>query len=180
MPIGFVLLRSLSLDHGQQLSHCTLTGLLCMKISGIFSFSYKDISHWTRSPSLWPHLTLTNSLKSLSPSTVTLGVKASMYEFGGYSSVHNKLNFFLIIQEDYWAKINFSHKKYLLKKDHEHWEVWLSSLGIIPQGKRSSVWSSVRAHAWVVGWVPCGGWVRGNHILIFLSLFLSPFPSKNK
>ena len=147
MPIGFVLLRSLSLDHGQQLSHCTLTGLLCMKISGIFSFSYKDISHWTRSPSLWPHLTLTNSLKSLSPSTVTLGVKASMYEFGGYSSVHNKLNFFLIIQEDYWAKINFSHKKYLLKKDHEHWEVWLSWWQCRPVTERLQVQFLARARA---------------------------------
>ena len=40
----------------------------------------------------------------------------------------------------------------------------------------------VRAHAWVAGQVPSGGYVRGNHTLMFLSLFVSlPFPlSKNK
>ena len=41
---------------------------------------------------------------------------------------------------------------------------------------------SVRAHAWVVGQVPSRGHVRGNHILMFLSLSFSfPSPlSKNK
>ena len=35
----------------------------------------------------------------------------------------------------------------------------------------------VRAHAWVAGQVPSGGYVRGNHTLIFPSLSFSlPFP----
>ena len=48
--------------------------------------------------------------------------------------------------------------------------------------KRSPVQFPVRAHAWVVGQVPSGGQVRGNHTLIFLSLSFSlPSPlSKNK
>ena len=34
-----------------------------------------------------------------------------------------------------------------------------------------------RAHAWTAGQVPSRGPVRANHTSIFLSLFLSPFPS---
>ena len=34
-----------------------------------------------------------------------------------------------------------------------------------------------RAHAWVVGQVPSRGSARGNHTLMFLPLFLPPFPS---
>ena len=34
----------------------------------------------------------------------------------------------------------------------------------------------VRAHAWVAGQVPSGGFVRGNHTLMFLYLYFS-FPS---
>ena len=48
--------------------------------------------------------------------------------------------------------------------------------------KGSLVWLLVRAHAWVVGQVPGGGYVRGNHTLMFLSHSYS-FPSllsKNK
>ena len=42
------------------------------------------------------------------------------------------------------------------------------------QTKGSLVRFPVRAHAWVAGQVPSGGHVRGNHILMFLSLFFSP------
>ena len=45
-----------------------------------------------------------------------------------------------------------------------------------------SVWFPIGAHAWVVGQVPSGGNVRGNHTLMFLSLsfsLTSPL-SKNK
>ena len=46
--------------------------------------------------------------------------------------------------------------------------------------KGSPVQFPVRVHAWVAGQVPSRGRVRGNHILIFLSLSF-PFPlSKNK
>ena len=48
--------------------------------------------------------------------------------------------------------------------------------------KGSLVRFPVRAHAWVVGQAPHRGHVRGNHILIFLSLsfsFRSSLP-KNK
>ena len=33
---------------------------------------------------------------------------------------------------------------------------------------------------WAAGQVPSRGRTRGNHTLMFLSLFLPPFPSKNK
>ena len=39
--------------------------------------------------------------------------------------------------------------------------------------KGSLVGFPVRAHAWVVGQVPSGGHVRGNHTLMFLSLLFS-------
>ena len=45
------------------------------------------------------------------------------------------------------------------------------------QRKGSPVQFPVRAHAWIVGQVPSGGHMRGNHTLMFLSLFLPPFPS---
>ena len=45
------------------------------------------------------------------------------------------------------------------------------------QTKGSLVRFPVRAHAWVAGQVPSGGHMTGNHTLMFLSLFLSPFHS---
>ena len=45
------------------------------------------------------------------------------------------------------------------------------------QTKGSPAGFPVRAQAWVVGQVPSGGHVRGNHIMMFLSLFLPPFPT---
>ena len=66
--------------------------------------------------------------------------------------------------------------------DEEFWLVWLRGLSAGLQTKGSLVQFPVRAHVWVVGQVPSGGYVRGNHTLIFLSLsFFLPFPlSKNK
>ena len=48
--------------------------------------------------------------------------------------------------------------------------------------KESLVQLPVRVYAWVAGQVPSGGHMRGNHTLMFLSLFFSlPSPlSKNK
>ena len=48
--------------------------------------------------------------------------------------------------------------------------------------RESLVRFPVRAHAWVVGQVPSGGHVKGNHTLMFLSLSFSlPSPlSKNE
>lgn len=62
---------------------------LCVHIPGISSSSYKDRSYWIRAATLWPHLTFVVFLKALSPNAVTLGVRVSTYEFGGYNSVHN-------------------------------------------------------------------------------------------
>ena len=45
------------------------------------------------------------------------------------------------------------------------------------QTKGSPVPLPVRAHAWIVGQVPSVGHARGNHTLIFLSLFLLLFSS---
>ena len=39
--------------------------------------------------------------------------------------------------------------------------------------RQSPVQFTVRAHAWVVGQVPHRGCTRGNHTLMFLSLFFS-------
>ena len=62
------------------------------------------------------------------------------------------------------------------------WLVWLSGLSAGLQTEILLVQISVRAHAWVEGWVPGWGHVRGNHTLMFLSLSVSfPSPlSKNK
>ena len=70
----------------------------------------------------------------------------------------------------------------LLKILSPAWLVWLSGLSTSLWNKGSPVWFRIRAHAWVVGQVPRRGCIRGNHTLIFLSLFFSlPFPlSKNK
>ena len=57
------------------------------------------------------------------------------------------------------------------------WLVWLSELSASLSTKGASVGFPVRAHAWVAGQVPSSGCARGNHTLMFLSLFLLPFPS---
>ena len=54
------------------------------------------------------------------------------------------------------------------------WLVWLSGLSAGLQTKGSLVPFPVRAHAQVEGQVPSNGCVRGNHTLMFLSLFLLP------
>ena len=58
----------------------------------------------------------------------------------------------------------------------------LSGLSAGLQTERSQVQFLVRAHAWVVGQVPCGWCARGNHTVMLLSLSFSlPSPlSKNK
>ena len=43
------------------------------------------------------------------------------------------------------------------------------------QTKELLVQFPFKTHAWVVGQVPSGGHMRGNHTLMFL--FLPPFPS---
>ena len=71
---------------------------------------------------------------------------------------------------------------HFLKKISAPWLVWLSGLSASLQTKGLLVQFPVRAHAWIVGQVPSGGHVRGNHTLMFLSLsfsLLSPL-SKNK
>ena len=57
------------------------------------------------------------------------------------------------------------------------WLVQLSGLSAGLQTKGSLVQFPVRAQAWVVGEVPSRGCMRGNHTLMFLSLFLLPVPS---
>ena len=54
--------------------------------------------------------------------------------------------------------------------------VWLSGLIASLQTEGSLVQFPVRAHAWVVGQVPIWGCAGGSQ-LMFLSLFLLPFPS---
>ena len=65
------------------------------------------------------------------------------------------------------------------------WLVWLSKLSSGLQTKGSQVRFPVRAHAWVEGWVPSRGRMRGNHMLMFLcwmkvdpesDLFIFPRP----
>ena len=53
------------------------------------------------------------------------------------------------------------------------WLVWLSGLSTGLQTKGLLVLFPVRAHAWVVGQDPSRGRTRGNHTLMFLSLFFS-------
>ena len=49
---------------------------------------------------------------------------------------------------------------------------WSGSVVSLPVCKSKVHWldSQSRAHAWVVSQVPSRGWVRGNYILMFLSL----------
>ena len=56
------------------------------------------------------------------------------------------------------------------------WLVWLNGLSTGPQTKGSPIQFPIRARAWVVSQVPSRGHMRGNHTLMFLSLFLPPFP----
>ena len=90
---------------------------------------------------------------------------------------------YLIGSHKFVSKITFCfYGKYIWckKTAYRPWLVWLSGLSIVLRTKGSPVWFPVRAHAWVVGWVPSGGHVRGNHTLMFLSFSFSlPF-SKNK
>ena len=55
--------------------------------------------------------------------------------------------------------------------------VWLSGLSTRLRTKGPPVQFPVRAHAWVAGQVPKSGYTRDKHTLMFLSLFLLPFPS---
>ena len=55
--------------------------------------------------------------------------------------------------------------------------MWLSGLSTRLQTQGSPVQFPVRAHAWVVSQVLSRGRVRGNHMLMFLSLFLPLLPS---
>ena len=52
------------------------------------------------------------------------------------------------------------------------WLVRLSGLSAGLQNERLLVRFPVRAQAWVAGHVLTGGHVRGNHTLMFLSLFV--------
>ena len=61
--------------------------------------------------------------------------------------------------------------------EDEPWLVWLSGLSVVLRTKVSLVRFPIRAHSWVAGQVPSRRRVRGNHTLMFLSLFLLPFPS---
>ena len=66
-----------------------------------------------------------------------------------------------------------------LKMSKGPWLVWLSQLTARLQTKGLLVQFLVRAHVWVAGQVPSGGWeehMRGNHTLMFLSIYFSPLP----
>ena len=56
------------------------------------------------------------------------------------------------------------------------WLMWLSWLGVVPQGKKLLVWSLVRAYAWVVGLVAGRGVCEKPSIHVPLSHgYFSPF-----
>ena len=54
---------------------------VCAHPWSLFFFLQGHQSYWMRSLPLWPHYILITSLK-IAPNTVTLGVRASTYEFG--------------------------------------------------------------------------------------------------
>ena len=66
----------------------------------------------------------------------------------------------------WWSLIIFN-------KELPLWLVWLSGVRAGLWTQRSLVPLPVRTHAWVVGQVPGGGRMRGNHTLMFLSLSFS-------
>ena len=53
----------------------------CCVLTCTFLFLCEHLSYWIRAPLLWLHLTLMTFFEDLSPNTVTIGVKASTYEF---------------------------------------------------------------------------------------------------
>ena len=67
----------------------------------------------------------------------------------------------------------------ILLKERGLYPGWCGSVDWVPTCEPkvlgSQVQFPVRAHAWVAGQVPSRGCVRGNHILMLLSLFLPPF-----
>ena len=69
-----------------------------------------------------------------------------------------------------------------VKSGKSPWLVWLSGLSADLRTKGLLIQFLVRAHGWVSGQVPSRRHVRGNHVLLFLSLSFSlPAPlSKNK
>ena len=70
--------------------------------------------------------------------------------------------------------VKFLYLVYTIKKGRDMlWLVQLSGLSVGQQTKGLPVRFPVRAHAWVVGQVPSWGRMRGNHILMFLSLCFS-------
>ena len=61
------------------------------------------------------------------------------------------------------------------------WLAWLSGLSAGLQTKGLLVQFTVRAHAWVAGWIPSWGSMRGNHTMFLSHSFsLTPLLSENK
>ena len=70
-------------------------------------------------------------------------------------------------------KTPYENYKSLLQRQIQPWLVWLSGLSASLQTEGLLVRFLVRAHAWVVGWVP--GWGRTcEGLLIIVSFPLSP------
>lgn len=62
----------------------------CAHLSYFFLFLRGHQSQWIRAPPLGPHVTLITSRKAPSANAVTLGVRASTYDFGGHNSVYDR------------------------------------------------------------------------------------------
>ena len=75
----------------------------------------------------------------------------------------------LIIQEGHFRDGIWQLLNYLYLTGVAQWTEWR------PANKGSPVRFPVHTHAWVAGQVPSRGHARGNHTLLFLSLFLLPF-----
>ena len=91
--------------------------------------------------------------------------------------VSNREQFFRLLK-DKQRFIKFL--KRLFERKRNLWLVWLSGLNTDLRGKRLLVQFPVRTHAWIAGQVPSREHSRGNHTLMFPSLFPSLLLPKNK
>lgn len=80
---SLVLLRPLSWSPSWLPSCCVLTGAFLCGHPLVISLTLhiRHQTYWIGAPLLRPHSFLSTSLKALSPNTLTLGVRASTYDF---------------------------------------------------------------------------------------------------
>ena len=105
-----------------------------------------------------------------------MGNDGYIYGLDGHILIPKLIDLYALNMHSF-LHVSHTSIKWFLKIRSRPWLAWLSGLSAVLQNKAPSVRFPVRARAWVASHVPSRGYVRGNHTLMFLSLFLLPFPS---